>query len=491
MTIPASQIVSVTPGVISAGGNPLSFNGVFLTKNPLLPQGAVQSLVSADEVAARFGYDSDEYRLSLIYFAGFDNSTVKPGAMLFAPYADTPQPAWTRGSSLKTMTISQLQTFSGILSVMVDGTLYAATVDLSTATSFSSGATLIQTAFAGAGPVCSWDPVTSAYTLTSQTTGTDSTIEYVTGTLADGLGLSQAKGAILSQGIVAATPSTAIQGVKGVTQNWVTFTTCWEPSLDDKIAFADWSNTANERYLYVGWDTDGQATVSGAMTPFGAYLQANEYDGAIALYNTVELAAFFMGMTASIDFSRLNGRITAAFKSQSGFIPTVTDEQTAANLLANGYSFYGSYSTAADRFNFFYNGQLPGEWKWADTYLNQIWMNSQFQLALIELLTQVKSIPYDDNGYALIRAAMMDPILAAINFGAIRAGVQLSQAQIAEVAQAAGRDISMELNTTGYYLQILDPGAQIRGQRGTPVINFWYMDGGAVQKINVASIAIL
>ena len=43
----------------------------------------------------------------------------------------------------------------------------------------------------------------------------------------------------------------------------------------------------------------------------------------------------------------------------------------------------------------------------------------------------------------------------------------------------------------GYYLQILDPGAQVRGNRGTPVINFWYTDGGAVQKITIASIDIL
>jgi len=40
-------------------------------------------------------------------------------------------------------------------------------------------------------------------------------------------------------------------------------------------------------------------------------------------------------------------------------------------------------------------------------------------------------------------------------------------------------------------LQVLDPGAQVRGNRGTPVINFWYTDGGAVQQITLASIDIL
>ena len=54
----------------------------------------------------------------------------------------------------------------------------------------------------------------------------------------------------------------------------------------------------------------------------------------------------------------VHGRITAAFKSQPGFTATVTDQQIAANLLANGYSFYGAYSTSNDNFNFLYNGKL-------------------------------------------------------------------------------------------------------------------------------------
>ena len=64
-------------------------------------------------------------------------------------------------------------------------------------------------------------------------------------------------------------------------------------------------------------------------------------------------------------------------------MPTVTDQQIAANLLANGYSFYGSYATANDQFNFLYNSQMSGKWKWLDTFVDQVHLNSQFQLALI------------------------------------------------------------------------------------------------------------
>ena len=313
----------------------------------------------------------------------------------------------------------------------------------------------------------------------------------ITGTLSAGLKLTSATGMLLSQGDDVDTPATCMDMVKSKTQNWVDFMTIWEPLIADKTAFAVWTNAQNQRYAYIVWDTDAQAIVNGSTTNFGYLAKTAAYDGVVPVYNTKELAAFVLGSVASIDFSRTNGRITAAFKSQPGFTATVTDQQIAANLLANGYSFYGAYSTANDNFNFLYNGQMTGKWKWLDTFVDQVYLNSQFQLALLSLLTSVKSIPYNESGYSLIRAAMIDPITAGLNFGSIRTGITMSASQKAQVNQAAGQDVSTIIEQQGYYLQILDPGAQVRGDRGTPVINFWYTDGGAVQKINVASIDIM
>lgn len=493
MTIPASDIVVVNPGVIGAGGNPLALNGVILSESTLIPTSSVQSFASADAVSDYFGPASEEYDLAQTYFLGFDNSTVKPGALLFAPYNSAARAAFLQSGSLAGLTLAQLQALSGVLTVTVDGVDFtSASISLAAAASFSAAAALIEAGFSGVGaPTCEWNPINSTFVLNSTTDGVDSTITYATGTLSAGLKFTEATGAILSQGDAADTPETAMDSVKAVTQNWVSFMTMFEPSTDDKILFAEWTNAQNQRYAYIAWDTDAQATVNGSTTSFGAIAKNAEYDGVVPVYNTVELAVFVLGTVASIDFSRLNGRITAAFKSQSGFTATVTDQQIAANLLANGYSFYGSYATANDQFNFLYNGQMTGKWLWLDTFVNQVYLNSQFQLALIALLTAVKSIPYNQSGYALIRAAMADPINAALNFGSIRTGVVLSQSQIAQVNSAAGLDVSTIIEQQGYYLQILDPGAQVRGLRGTPVINFWYTDGGAVQKISLASINIL
>jgi hypothetical protein len=105
----------------------------------------------------------------------------------------------------------------------------------------------------------------------------------------------------------------------------------------------------------------------------------------------------------------------------------------------------------------------------------------------MELLTQVKSIPYTPAGYGLIAAAMQDPITAGVNFGLISPNVTLSAAQIAEVNNEAGANVANTLQSQGWYLQIQPATAQTRGNRQSPTILFWYCQGGSVQKINVSS----
>ena len=85
---------------------------------------------------------------------------------------------------------------------------------------------------------------------------------------------------------------------------------------------------------------------------------------------------------------------------------------------------------------------------------------------------------------------MPDPIAQALLSGVIRAGVTLSSAQIAEVNIAAGASVAGDIQTQGYYLQILDPGATVRAARGSPIINFWYTDGQSVQQLTIPSINI-
>jgi hypothetical protein len=490
MSIPASEIVQVNPGVISAGGSALVLNGLILTQTGTVPVGQVLSFETAPDVANFFGPTSAEADAASTYFSGFDNSTKKPATLLFAQYPAVDVAAYLRGGSLTGMTLDQLKALSGTVIVTMDGVVKTSSpVSLTAATSFSNAATLIAAAFTS-GPAVTYNAQLNAFVLTSATTGIASTMSFATGTLAAGLKLTSVTGAVTSQGAGAGVPAANMLAVTQITQNWALFTTLFEPDADDKLAFSAWANTTNRRFGYVGWDTDGQAIVSNSTTCWGALVRAAEYEGTVCVYESLDDAVFVLGTAASIDFDRTNGRITFAFKGQSGLAATVTDATTAGTLIANGYNFYGDYATANDQFRFFYPGQVSGDFAWLDSFVNQIWLNNALQQSMMTLLTNVTSVPYNTAGYTLIEQSCMDPINAALNFGAIRTGVTLSALQAAEVNNQAGADIASTLQTRGWYLQINDATAQVRAARQSPPMTLWYMDGQAVQQLTLASILV-
>lgn len=491
MSIPASQIVQVNPGVISGGGSALALNGVMLTEDTAVPIGTVKTFVDATSVSQFFGPTSTEAALAAVYFGGRNNKTVTPGQLFFYQYNNAAVAAYLRSGSLSAMTLTELQALSGTLSITVDGTgNTSGAIDLSAATSFSDAATIIQAAFTTPNFTVSYDSQREAFVFTSNTTGAASTIAYATGTLSAGLYLTQSTGAVESQGADATTPSAAMTALTQVTLNWATFMTVWEPTDPDKIAFSSWASGQNNRFVYVLWETNAAAVTYPDTTTPMATIITNGYSGTVAVYSDLNHAAFVMGTAASMDFARTNGRPTFAFKYLAGLTPSVTDPTTANNLELNGYNFIGQYATANDGFTFYYPGSVSGDYQFVDEFLNQVYLNSQFQLALMTLLTSVPSIPYNADGYGLIHAACMGPINEALNFGSIRPGVSLSDLQAAEVNNAAGKEIDGTLSTRGWYLQINDATAQVRAARGSPPMTFWYMDGGAVQKINLASIVV-
>lgn len=573
-SVPASAFASVTPNVVSSGGSGLLMNAVFLTKNQRVPIGSVLSFSSPTDVSSYFGPSSNEYTQSGVYFNGFLNSNIKPGALLFSQYNLVAVSAWLRGGNISGMTLTALQALQGTLIVTVDGYVHtSSTINLTTANSFSTAATLIQTALtatepteatctegtiagnvltvagtitgifqvgqtvtgttvtagsviaslgtgtggvgtynlsesstvatgelitaAATAPVVTYDSVSGAFIVTSGIAGAVSTIGYASGTLAASLSLTQATGAVLSQGAAPATPSAAMNAVVAQTTNWVTFTTLFDPDQGSgnaqKLAFAAWNNSQGNRYAYAAWDTDITPTESTeATTSLGYLLGQSNSSGTIPIFEQTNesYAAFVCGAIASIDFTETNGRTDLCYKGQTGLVPSVTNETVMNNLVANGYNMYLTAATANQTFIFFYKGLISGPFKYIDSYINMIWLTNALQLAMITLLTSVKSTPYANPGYALIRASCMDPITAAVNFGAIVAGVPLSALEAAEVNNAAGLAIDGILSTRGWYLQILPATAQVRGNRASPPMTLWYMDGGSVQTLNLASVEV-
>ena len=493
MSIPASNIVQVNPGVIGGGGASLALNGLILTDSILaVPWGTVMEFPTAASVGDFFGLDSDEMALAEVYFGGRNNKTITPANLLFSQHTAAATAAFLRGGSLKAMTVIELETLTGDLTLTVDGDEYvAAAIDMDGVTTFSQAAGVIEAAFTTPNFSVTYDSQRNAMLFVSDTTGATSTITAATGTLAETLKLTVATGAALAQGRGASgTVAETMDAVMDRTLNWGCFMTSYEPGKAVKKEFSAWNTAQNNRFAYVMWETGEAAVETGDTTLALADIIESGDSGTVPVFDDYLHAAFVLGTAASIDFNRHNGRITFAFKYLSGLTPSVTDSVTAANLEGNGYNFIGKYATANQGFTFFYPGSVTGPYMFLDEYLNQVFLNSQFQLALMTLLTSANSIPYNADGRAFINAACADPINQAINFGSVRGGVSLSELQKALVNDAAGVEIAQTLATRGWYLQVLDATSQVRALRGSPPMTFWYMDGGSVQRINLSSIVI-
>lgn len=570
-SIPASRLADVIPGVLSAGGNPLSLNAVYLTNDPSIPTGTAQPFPSAKAVSDWFGANAPETGLANIYFKGYTGCTTLPSVLYFVQYNTAAVAAYVRGATVAGLSLAQIQALSGTISLSIDGVpQVSGAINLSGATSPSNAATLITTGMqlatgrfagtanqaaatslmtvtiatsgqlnvgdiltgtgvdagltitsfgTGTGGVgtynvstptgfastvvdvagvgtCSYDSLRGAFVIQSPTTGVNSAVTIpATTTLTTGLHLTAATGAVSSAGAASAVPAALMNRITGVTQNWATFLTVAEQTLTVKEAFAAWVQTKNKRYLYSCQDSDATALQANASGSFGAIVNAANDDGIMPVYDnsgTGALAALQCAIAASINFGQQNGRTTFAFRGQAGLTAQITDETAYDNLLGNGYNCYASFATANAQFTQNQPGQISGVFKWADTYINQIYLNASFQLAIMTLLSTTPAVPYVTRGYNLIRGSLLTPIKAAKNFGSIVSGVTLSGTQSAALNSATGDpNATATIQNTGWYLQILDPGSIVRGGRGSPVINFWYTDGGSVQQISMSSTDVL
>lgn len=495
MAIPAAQIVSISPRVLQAGGTDLVLNGLFLTDNSLIPSTSLaMSFPSATAVGEYFGTSSPEYAAASVYFRGYDNSFKKPQALMLARRVDSDAAAYIMGGKY-TGTLADLQSITaGTLTVDIDGTeVELSSVDLSAATSLSAVAASVSTALTSEGSTASmtYNSTTGGFILTSGTQGETSSVAYPTGTLATSLNLTEDTGAVLSQGMAVMSVADNLQAIRNVTENWATFTALYTASDDEHLALAAWADAQGVEYLYVAWSTDLQLVSQSDTTSIAIQLAEANSGATTLVYGGVSYAAFICGAVASIDWNRINGTITLAFKSQSGLAATCENGTDAQTLLAKNCNLYGNYATRNDQFIWLYDGSMFGQYNYIDPFVNAVWFNNAIQVSIMNGLGNASRVPYNEDGYTMIRAWIQDPINRAVRNGVINQGMVLSESQKAQVISEAGLDITPALETDGYYLQVLDPGAQARTDRESPSISLWYCYAGSVQKITLASTLII
>lgn len=366
--------------------------------------------------------------------------------------------------------------------------------DTTAVSSFSAAAAEIQGAFTSPTFSVAYDALHSAFMLTTTQTGTAATITYCTGTLAAGIGLDSASDGTLSQGAAAATPSAQMDWLIANDQNWASFYTAWESQQSEQELFAAWASANAPRYAYISWDEAAPWLTPNNASSFGGYLKAQNAAGTLPIYGTAAHASLAASWAASLNFDKRNGRTTLCFRTQAGLAPAVTDDTSYNAVISNGANVYAEFGSnnPANNSSWMTPGSISGNWAWADTYFNQIYINANLQLALVKLMMAVGQIPYNIAGDALIKGACQSPITQFGKFGGFRTGAVLSASQIQEITNLVGADVSSTISAQGYYLYSNAAGtsSSVQQQRGSPPIIFLYWDGGSVQSISLPSYVI-
>lgn len=499
MSINAGYLVAITPRTISAGASDLETNGMLLTKSTLLPSGTpAMAFASAAAVAAFFGDASDEAVFAQQYFTGLTNQQKAPTSLVIGRRIDEDAPAWIRGGAVSADLAAFKAVTDGAMKITIDGAEKTATaVDLSSATSLSEVIQTIATALTGC--TGSYDSTMNTFTLTSSTDGASSTVSYASagddGTdLSAMLCMTQAEGAVLSQGVDAMTEAATLNAICAVTANWSQFTTLWEVTEQAEAeAYSAWADIDDD-FVYVFWSSDQNMTSALTQDSTIAKALKDKYNCTFMIYSfDYATAAFAIAYPATIKWDATQGMKVIFGKSASGISPTVTDEQVATALDDLGVSYVGQFATRNDEFTIANRGELTGSmYGFYDTLIGSIWIRSKLQTSIVNGLATVNRAPYNSVGYTMLKSWCLDPITLAKIVGAMDEGISLSESQKSQILQETGNsEATGELQSKGWFLLVLDPGAAVRARRGSPISSLYYSYGGSIQKVDLPVTAVI
>ncbi|MXV35674.1 MULTISPECIES: DUF3383 family protein [unclassified Saccharibacter] len=507
MSIPLSALVSVHPSVVQTGAGQNNLYGLMLSQSPNLPFGRTLSFSNADDVGTLLGKNTLEYQQAALYFGAYTGATNRPAVLTMAHFPSdltTPIQASLWGGSLAGMTLHALQQVKGTLSLSVNGAVLNVPVDLSGCQSFSDAAhTLSTDLFPSGGGAVAWNVGLSNFVITAPSQPLEegasspplSSITPAAGTVADALGLSPAKGGVVTPALPLPSVGAVMDLIRAYNPTWASFFCAFDPKERYKD-FAAWVNSQNDSCMGILHDSalDGMtaSALNQAITAYDAVTAAH-YSGIFGLNNDPLTPAFVSSIYASVDFTQKNGMLPFAGRTSSGLIATVTDRAIAEALEAKGINYVGDYTGPDDTdLTQLQAGFVSGDFAWADAYMGQIWFNRRMQHLLSVRLRAPQSIPYTRAGDTMIEAVLLPAIQDALNFGLITQGVVLSEDEQLTLSSEFGANTLQALQTAGYVtlvaMEKADPA--IRGKRQTVPVTVLYTQGGSVQRLSLNSIEV-
>jgi hypothetical protein len=145
--------------------------------------------------------------------------------------------------------------------------------------------------------------------------------------------------------------------------------------------------------------------------------------------------------------------------TQAGLTPSVSSVDDASTLITKGYAFIGDWTTRTMREIFGFVSTNPSKYKWIDSYIGKIFVESAETDALASFMTST-AVPNDKTGRLQLTSVITGRvILPAQTAGIIGGGRVLTQTEKDEIEAIMGVDTWQDVENNGFHVLFFDATA--------------------------------
>lgn len=512
MALPYSSIVAITGKVQSASFEVEKKHMLLAMDNFLIPSTVpFLEFTNVSGFKNYFGSSIEEYTQVQKYFSWLSKTGLAPEKLVVARWFKVDTAPFYKGEEV-TESVANLKLITnGSFNVSFTDTVFEVVLDLSSITTYSDIASLIETAIQAntAGGVeftsatCTYNSITKGFIITGGSTGKDYTVQSIsagtTGTdLSDLLSLLNSD---LSQGVDAETYAEFCDRIYNANSAGFSITTL-ETLTNDEIKDAViWLQTVANGQTYNTvvrqvFNISNKTTAETLQTE----LIALEYTGYVVCYdpNNEYINILDCAICATIDYQVTNGSINFNFQNAKGYT-SVTNFGSVVDYQAGNINLLLSEELDSYKLNYVYSvgfgsnetlyygkGLMAGDFVTEDVQVNESWLEQDIQVNVINAFDVLNKLALRGDDATDLLSSLITPSFekGKIN-GTVAKNGTLSDSDKLSIYQATGNSSAADaVANNGYYFVIQPLSAEDIELRRVRIVTC-YLIGGVINQVRV------
>lgn len=513
MSLPFSSVVAVS-GVVQTPAFTTEKQHMLLAITNTLSPTTIPfvEFTSAQAFASYFGKEIAEYTQINRYFNFLSKTGLAPDKVVIANWYKNATQAFYKGNRITTSIASLQAIREGSFKITFGTETFEVVVDLTTITTYSDVASLIETAIqanteggdAFTNATCTFNTITQGLIITNGTeAGTRATVSNITaGTT--GTDISSLLGFLactLSQGANAETWTDFCDRIYQANSTGFSITTIQDLTNEDIKNSIEWLQTVQNGQTYntaVRLVFNWQATIDNLVTLKSSISQ--DYTGYIITYDPYNegINVLACAICASTDYEATNGTKNFNFQPAVGYTPitnygTITDYQSGQTNLGVvealdvlNVSYIYSLGAGLNEQIYYGKGLMAGAFGTEDVQVNEAWIEKDLQVNIINAFDTLEKIKLQGTDAVELMNSLIAPTFEkAQKNGAVAFNGILSNTSKISILQATNNNNAPDtVANNGFYYQV-QPLTQADLDARRVRIVICYLCGGVVNTVRI------